>query len=139
MIILDTNVVSALLREQVSDRVARWLDLQLRVSIYTTAITVFELRYGVEMMPKGERRDRLAAALGRIMGETLGGRIVPLDARGADAAGRLMARRRALGRTVEATDTLIGGIALAHRATLATRNLRHFADLDVPVIDPWAD
>jgi len=138
MIILDTNVVSALVREQVPSGVARWFDLQPRASICTTAITVFELRYGLEMMPNSERRDRLVAALARILSDTLGGRIIPFDARGAEAAGRLMARRRASGRTIEATDTLIAGIALANRATLATRNLRHFADLEVLVIDPWA-
>jgi predicted nucleic acid-binding protein len=138
MIILDTNVVSALVREPMPPQVAEWFDLQSRALTCTTAITVFELRYGVEMMPKGERRDRLAAVLAQILAETLGGRIIPLDARSADAAGRLMARRRAAGRTVEATDTLIAGIALAHRATVATRNLRHFADLEVQVINPWA-
>lgn len=138
MIILDTNVVSALVRENVSAGVARWLDRQPRALLCTTAITAFELRYGVEVMPNGQRRDRLAAALARILGDTLGGRVVPLDARCADAAGRLMARRKASGRMVEAADTLIAGIALVHRATVATRNLRHFADLEVPVIDPWA-
>src|SRR5271154_3480109 len=110
MIILDTNVISALIREPISTRVADWFDLQARASICTTAITTFELRFGIEIMPKGDRRDRLAAALARILVDTLGGRIVPFDARSADAAGRLMALRRALGRTVEATDTLIAGI-----------------------------
>jgi len=138
VIILDTNVVSALVREHVSAGVRSWFDLQPRASIVTTAITAFELRYGVEIMPKGERRDRLAAALARILGDTLGGRILSVDARSADAAGRLMARRRASGRTVDAADTLIAGIALVHGATLATRNLRHFDDLGVTVIDPWA-
>jgi toxin FitB len=137
MIILDTNVLSALCDPGRAAAPAAWLDRQPRSSVWTTCITIFELRFAVLRLAPGRRRDVLTATVATIVEQALGNRVLPLDAAAAEAAALLMATREATGRTVDMRDTLIAGIALSRRATLATGNLRHFADLDVPVIDPW--
>ena len=135
MIILDSDVLSEAMRA--SDVVASWLDQQPRTSIWTTAITVFEIRAGLLFMPGGRRRAEREAAFARLIADKLENRILAFDEVAADEAAVLMARRRSAGRPVESRDTMIAGIALAQRATLATRNTRHFRDLTVPVVDPW--
>jgi predicted nucleic acid-binding protein len=135
MIVLDTDVLSHVMR---SDGVAvAWLDEQPRASLWTTAITIFEIRYGLTVMPAGRRHATQLAEFERMIEEDLERRILAFDHAAAEQAAALMGRRRRLGRPVESRDTMIAGIALAQRATLATRNVRQFADLDVPVLDPW--
>jgi predicted nucleic acid-binding protein len=135
MIILDTNVISDVM--QVKGAVAGWLDGQLRTSVWTTSISVFEVRYGLEILAKGKRRSDQEAAFARLIGEKLEGRILMFDEAAAHEAAMLMARRHLAGAPRDLRDTMIAGIALAQRATLATRNVRHFDDLDVPVVNPW--
>jgi hypothetical protein len=135
MIILDTNVISDVM--QIKGAVAAWLDRQPRSSVWTTSINVFEVRYGLEILPKGKRRSEQEAAFGRLVGEKLEGRILTLDEAAAHEAALLMARRHLAGTPRDLRDTMIAGIALAQRATLATRNVRHFDDLNVPVVNPW--
>jgi hypothetical protein len=137
MIILDTNVVSALMLEQPDAIAAAWLDSQARTSIWTTAVTVFEIRAGLEMMASGRRRTRLESEFERLINDDLQGRILNFDNTSAGQAGSLMAARKRTGRPVELRDTMIAGIALAQNAVLATRNVRHFDDLRVPAVDPW--
>jgi hypothetical protein len=135
MIVVDTDVISHAMR---SDSIAvAWLDRQPRASLWTTSITIFEIRYGLAGMPSGRRQALQAAEFERMIEEDLERRILPFDTAAAEHAAALMGRRRRAGRPIESRDTMIAGIALAQRATLATRNLRHFADLDVPVVDPW--
>jgi predicted nucleic acid-binding protein len=137
MIVLDTDVLSHAMR---SDSVAvAWLDQQPRASLWTTSITIFEVRYGLATMPAGRRQTLQTAEFERMIEEDLEGRILAFDTASAEQAAALMSRRRRAGRPVESRDTMIAGIALSQRATLATRNLRHFADLDVPVVDPWQE
>jgi predicted nucleic acid-binding protein len=138
MILLDTNVVSALMHPEPETVVAKWLDGQPRSSIWITSITVMEIRYGLQVMPPGRRRDDMLQRLERLLGEKIEGRVASFDMGAAQQAGDLMARRKAKGRMGEVRDTMIAGIALATRATLATRNTAHFADLTVLVINPWA-
>lgn len=137
MIILDTNVLSALMRERPDAIVIGWLDRQPPESVWTTSITVFESRLGLALLPEGRRRHFLDAALDRLLNEDLDNRILSFDSAAATEAARLAAQRQRAGRTVDVRDTQIAGIAVARRATLATRNLRHFDDLTVPVISPW--
>ncbi len=137
MIILDTNVVSALMRLRPEAAVRNWLDRQPRLSIWTTAITVFEIRAGLAMMVVGRQRTRLEREFANIISEDLEGRILPFDTSAAEETAVLMAERRRIGRTGELRDGMIAGIAIARHATLATRNTRHFADLPVAVVDPW--
>lgn len=137
MIILDTNVLSALMRTKPDAVVVEWLDRQPADSIWITSITVFEARFGLWLLPKGRRRTSLEGAFDRVLTEDLSSRVLNLDETGAAIAGQLAAERQRTGRVVDLRDTLIAGIAQARRATIATRNTRHFEGLDVPVVDPW--
>jgi hypothetical protein len=137
VIILDTNVLSALMRDVPDAEVVRWLDDQPAESIWITAITVFEARLGLALLPRGRRRQSLEAAFAKLLDEDLENRVLDFDRTSAVEAATLAATRQKAGRPVDMRDTQIAGIALARRATLATRNVRHFQDLDVAVIDPW--
>lgn len=137
MIILDTNVLSALMRIAPEAQIVRWLDRQPAESIWITAITLFETRLGLALLPKGRRRQSLELAFDRLLEEDLENRVLDFDSAAATEAAVLAAARQRAGRTVDMRDTQIAGIALARRATLATRNVRHFQDLSVTVIDPW--
>jgi toxin FitB len=138
MIILDTNVVSALIRPHSNERVVSWLDRQQDHTVWTTAITVFELEFGFQLLPEGRRREQLSEELQMVLKEELKGRILFFDDAAAREAARLAADRQRQGRPRELRDTQIAGIALARRAKIATRNVRHFENLSVDVIDPWA-
>jgi len=137
MIILDTDVLSALMRVQPDRAVMRWLDQQPDSSIWTSSITVMEIRYGLQIMPAGKRREKMTEELAAVLREEIGERYAVFDVAAAQQAAELMASRRTRGRPVDFRDTMIAGIALATRATLATGNTAHFADLSVPVVNPW--
>lgn len=137
MILLDTNVLSALMQVAPDEAVAQWLDQQPRESIWITTITVMEIRAGLQAMPSSRKRSALANALAVLLGEKIQGRIAVFDIPSAEEAAELMARRKLKGRPVDSRDTMIAGIAQASRATLATRNTAHFSDLSVPVVNPW--
>lgn len=137
MIALDTNVLSALMRGEPDAAVVKWLDGQPAESIWTTAVTVFEIRTGIELLAPSRRRHRLESAFERLLAEKLDGRVLSFDTAAADAAGTVVARQQQAGRTLEVRDAQIAGIALARRATVATGNIRHFADLGVRLVDPW--
>jgi len=138
VIVLDTNVLSALMRRDVDPVAISWLDRQPPEWIWTTAVTVFEIRFGLEVLPLGRRRRQLEDAFAKILGEDLDGRVLPFDQAAAEAAATISARQRRAGRPVEVRDVEIAGIAAAKRASLATRNGRHFEDLGIALIDPWA-
>lgn len=137
MIILDTNVLSALTRPEPEVAVVKWLDRQPDSSIWTTSITLMEIRYGLQSMPAGRRRAQMAQELQAVLRGEIGERYLFFDIAAAEQAAELMALRKFRGRPVELRDTMIAGIALASRATLATRNTSHFEDLRVPVVNPW--
>ena len=137
MIVLDTNVLSALMRSAPEAVVVDWLDRQPADSVWLTSITVFEARFALARLPKGRRRSGLERAFDRVLTEDLSNRVLPLDEMAAVTAAQLAADRQRTGRIVDLRDTLLAGIAQARRATIATRNTRHFEGLDVPVIDPW--
>lgn len=137
MIVLDTNVLSALMRTNPEAVVVEWLDRQPADSVWLTSITVFEARFGLALLPKGRRRSGLERAFDRVLTEDLSSRVLAFDEMAAETAAQLAAGRRRAGRIVDLRDTLIAGIAQARRATIATRNTRHFEGLDVPVVDPW--
>src|SRR5437588_12156204 len=118
MVILDTNVLSAAMGEDPA--IVGWLDRQPRTSIWTTAITVFEIRYGLLTMPVGRRRTLQENEFTRVLEHDLDRRVLPFNHEAAEEAAALMATRRRRGRLGESRDTMIAGIALAQRATLAT-------------------
>ena len=138
MIILDTNVISALMRQNANPIVVEWLDSQPPESIWITAVTVFEVHFGVELLARGRRRRQLEDAFARALDDDFEGRILPFERSAAREAALIAARQRQGGRSIEIRDAQIAGIVAARRATLATRNTRHFADLGIALIDPWA-
>ena len=137
MIILDTNVLGALMRSVPDAAVAKWLDRQSAESIWITSITLFEARFGLALLPSGRRRQRLESKFDRLLREDLENRVLDFDSAAAAEAASLAAARQKSGRPVDMRDTQIASIALARHATLATRNVRHFADLEISIVDPW--
>jgi toxin FitB len=137
MVILDTNVVSELMDVDPDAAVIHWLDRQSWTSLWTTSITILEVRYGLTIMAGGRRRTQREAAFTRLLDENFEGRLLQFDHAAAEETALLMAARHRTGRLGELRDSMIAGIALAQRATLATRNVRHFDDVAVPVVDPW--
>ena len=138
MIILDTNVLSALMRTIPDAAVLEWLDRQPADSVWITSITLFETRFGLALLPAGRRRQLLEVAFDDLLKEDLENRVLDFDSAAATAAASLAAARQKSGRPADMRDTQIAGIVLARRATLATRNIRHFVDLKISIIDPWA-
>lgn len=139
MIILDTNVVSALMQQQPDPQVVAWLDDQPAESVWISSVTLFEGRYGLALLPAGHRKKLLQERFEELLTQDLQNRIAHFDINAANQAAELAAQRKALGRPVDIRDTFIAGIALARRATLATRNTKHFDDLTTPVVNPWAE
>lgn len=138
MILLDTNVISALMQGSPDPAIMEWLDRQPPESVWTTAITVFEVRFGLELLATGRWRRQTEEAFAKAVAEDFEGRILPFDQAAAEAAGAMAAARRRAGRTIEIRDLQIAGIAAARKATLATRNVRHFEGFRLAVVDPWA-
>lgn len=136
MIILDTNVLSALMRQDPDPLVVAWMDRQPRTSLWTTSVTVLEVQFGLQILPGGKRRSALVQAFDAFL-DRIGQRVAGFDLEAAAHAGDLMASRYKKGHPVELRDTMIAGIALARHATLATRNARHFQDVGVSLVDPW--
>jgi toxin FitB len=136
MIVLDTNVLSALMRPAPDTNVVDWLDRQPQSSVWTTSITVFEIRFGLQTMAAGKRRSALLHAFDVLL-EKIDHRVAAFDVASAQQAASLMASRQKKGRLVDLRDTMIGGIVLANHASLATRNTPHFEDIGTSVINPW--
>jgi hypothetical protein len=137
MIVLDTNVISALMRPQPDQVVLQWLDRQPASSIWTTTITLMELRYGLQSMPAGNRRQAMQRELENVLHVDIDGRYLSFDSAAAQHSADLMVLRKLKGRPVEIRDTIIAGIVLATNATLATRNVTHFSDLNATIVNPW--
>lgn len=137
MILLDTNVLSALMRQEPDVAVVRWLDRQPRQSIWTTSITVFEIHFGLQIMAPGKRRTFLVGAFEKLLINLLESRVADFDSAAAQHAADLMTVRQKKGRSGELRDTMIAGIVLASHAVLATRNVGHFEDVSSSVVNPW--
>lgn len=137
MIILDTNVVSELLRAAPAPQVEAWFAGRDGADIYLTAISEAELRYGAAVMAKGRRQAMLAEAIDAIVREDFRGRILPFDSAAALGYAEIGAARRAAGQPISQFDCQIAAIARAHGAALATRNVDDFAGCGIEVIDPW--
>ena len=137
MILIDTNVLSAMMRVADEPAVERWFDAQPPDSVWTTTITIFEIRFGLALLAPSRRRDRLYDAFHRAIDDVLGGRVLPFDRTAAETAATIAAKQRQIGRPVEIRDLQIASIAAARKATLATRNTRHFEHLGIILVDPW--
>jgi toxin FitB len=139
MIILDTNVLSELMRANPSARVVGWIEKQPITELFTTAITEAEIFYGIEMLDKGKRREGLLRAAEAMFSEDFRGRIFGFESEAAQNFARIAAHRRVLGRPISHADAQIAAIAQVHGAKLATRDSADFAECGIPeVIDPWS-
>ena len=139
MIVLDTNVVSELVRITPEPVVLDWVARQAPQDVFLSAVTEAELRYGVAIMPMGRRRDSLALTLARILDEDFAGRVLSFDSFAARAYATIAAERRAAGRPIEPPDCQIAAIARSLAASVATRDTGGFEGCGIDVIDPWAD
>ena len=137
MIVLDTNVVSELMLPGADISVISWTDRQPASSLWITTVTEMEIRFGIVALPTGRRRDNLVTAFEGFVANMILDRVATFDIAAARAAADIMAMRKRRGRPVEIRDTIIAGIALASNASVATRNVAHFADLDLRVVNPW--
>ncbi len=137
MIVLDTNVVSELMRQVPHPGVVGWVAAQPRSSLCTTGINKAELLYGIALLAHGQRRSALTEAAKAILAEDLAGRILPFDGAAPEHFADLMARRRRAGRPLDLFDGLIAAIALAAGADIATRDTSGFEGCGLAVINPW--
>lgn len=138
MIVLDTNVLSGLMQAKQDARVTAWLDTLNPADVWTTTITVFEIRFGIEILADGKKRRALERAFESALRDDFEGRVLPFDERAAAHSASFAAEQRRNGHPVEMRDMQIAGIVAARRATLATRNGRDFADLGLKLVDPTA-
>ena len=139
MFILDTNVVSELMREQPQAEVMAWMDRQLTDNLYVTAVTEAEIRTGIAILPDGERQHGLAAAAERAFGVMFAERILPFGSDAARAYAVIAAARRAAGHPISQADCQIAAIARSIGAAVATRDVNGFEGCGIDVINPWAD
>lgn len=137
MILLDTNVVSAVMAPSPPEAVLRWLDERETVTLFLSSITLAEIGYGLHVLPDGRRRRDLEARFERFVAEGFEQRILSFDAEAAGHYGRIMGHRRSLGRPIGTLDGQIASIARAHGLAVATRNGRDFAECGVEVVDPF--
>ncbi len=138
MIVLDTNVLSELMRPTPSPQVAGWLAKQVAGEIFTTTITEAEIFFGIELLSKGKRREQLRAAAEAMFSEDLADRVLTFDSAAARAFANIAARRRSGGKPISYADAQIAAIAQVRGARLATPNMADFADCGIEVSDPWA-
>lgn len=137
MILLDTNVLSELMRPTPSPAVEKWMSGQPVAGIFLSTITEAELRYGLALLPEGQRQRRLVAQAEAMLVEDFAGRILTFDSPAACAYARIAAARRLSGRPISQADAQIAAIAVSRGAALATRNVADFVGCGVDVIDPW--
>jgi predicted nucleic acid-binding protein len=139
MIVLDTNVLSEVLRPSPEPRVVDWLKDQPRTSLFTTTVTRGEILYGIRLLPTGKRRDGLWDAAIKIFDIDLAGQVLIFDNVAADEFAQISASRRAAGRPIAQFDALIAGTTRSRGAQLATRNVTDFEGCDIEVINPWSE
>ncbi len=137
MIILDTNVVSEMIRPTPAGQVMRWISSQPALLLYTTSITQAEMMYGMEVLTKGKKRKLLEAALEGMFAEDFRDRVLSFDAGCAKHFADIAASRKALGRPISQFDAQIAAIARNRKAILATRNTGDFADCGLKLSNPW--
>lgn len=137
MILLDTNVVSELMRHRPDTNVTTWLANQASADVFISVITEAELRYGVAILPAGRRRDEIAAEVENMLQEDFAQRILPFDGDAARTYAKIGARRRNAGLPISHADCQIAAIARCFGAAIATRNVGHFEHCGIEVINPW--
>lgn len=136
IVVLDTNVISELMRLAPDMRVQDWVREVPPAAVYTTSVTLAEVRFGIARLPLGPRRTLLAEAADDVFGR-FADRVLPFDAAAADQYGDIVVEREQTGTPISGFDAQIAAICRWHRATLATRNTDDFSRLGLDLIDPW--
>lgn len=139
MIILDTNVVSELMKREPSERVLRWIGAQPASRLFTTTITQAEILYGIALLASGKRRAGLQTAVDAMFQEDFAGRVLPFDGEAAEAFPLVAVERRTTGRPISQLDAQIAAIARSRGAKVATRNTPDFQGCGITVVNPWAE
>ena len=139
MILLDTNVISELMRAEPAQIVMDWFGKHDAADLFISAVTEVELRTGVAILPEGQRRDRLQAAIDAMIDLDFQARVLPFDSLAAKAYAEIAAQRRASGRPIAEADCQIAAIARASSAPVATRNVKDFDGCGIRLINPWND
>jgi toxin FitB len=137
MIILDTNVISELMKPQPDKRVLQWLDSQLNTTLFTTTITQAEIGFGLHLLPEGRRKADLCLATEQLFKIDFSGRVLSFDSLAAQAFAKIAAATRQQGRTMGSLDAQIAAITHSHQAALATRNSADFQACQLKLINPW--
>jgi len=137
MIVLDTNVLSETLKPLPNAAVVAWMAVQPRSTLFTTTVVEAEILYGVAVLADGARKTQLQAALKAIFTEDLSGQVIPFDRDCAEAYAGIAANRKNSGQPISQFDAMIAAATASRGATLATRNLRDFADCGIRLINPW--
>ncbi len=137
MVMIDTNIVSELMRAEPSAEVLSWMDEQTPRELFVTAVTEAEVRTGIALLPEGRRRRGLAEACERAFGSLFAGRVLPFDSDAARTYAEIAAARRVLGRPVSQADCQIAAIARSRGMAVATRNVRDFEDMGIDIFNPW--
>ena len=137
MVMIDTNIVSELMRAEPSAEVLSWMDEQTPRELFVTAVTEAEVRTGIALLPEGRRRRGLAEACERAFGSLFAGRVLPFDSDAARTYSEIAAARRVLGRPVSHADCQIAAIARSRGMAVATRNVRDFEDMGIDIFNPW--
>jgi predicted nucleic acid-binding protein len=138
MLVLDTNVISEIMKALPSPRVMEWWSQQRSAELFSTTVTVAEILYGIEILPGGKRRDSLRAEAEVVFTQDFAGRILPFDEEAARAFPEIAATRRAQGRPIAALDAQIAAVTRSRRAILATRNTADFDGCGLRLVNPWA-
>ena len=138
MIVLDTNVISELMKPTPAASVIRWIATQAAANLYTTSINQAEILHGIKLLPSGKRRNSIEEAVNAMFVEDFAGRILPFGSDAAEPYARIAAARQRAGRPISQFDAQIAAIALTAGADVATRNVSDFERCGVGVVDPWA-
>jgi predicted nucleic acid-binding protein len=135
--LLDTNVVSEWVRPRPDEKLVAWLAEVDEEQVFISVVSFAELGRGVDLLPAGRRRDRLADWIADDLAARFDGRVVDVDRRVADAWGRIMARSQRAGRGLGSMDAFFAATAESHELTLVTRNVRDFDGVGIPLHNPW--
>lgn len=137
MILIDTNIISEMMKQSPSESVISWLDKQNIMTLYTSAVTLAEISYGINALPSGSRRSQLESAFEKTISEVFHSRVLAFDEKAAYMYGKIMANRKTVGQPMSLFDGQIAAIAIVNSLTVATRNGRDFSHCDLNVVNPF--
>ncbi len=137
MILLDTNVISEMMKPSPSLKVIDWLDQEDVMQLFVSTITIAEIFYGIQSLPSGKRKNTLEESFQNVLQEGFKHRILSFNEKAAEFYGQLMSHRKKIGKPLSILDGQIAALAVSEKASLATRNVRDFVDCHLSVINPF--